>query len=213
MGDRETGPLGVDPLHYVCVVFGLLICWVGYLLLPKGMRQQHFNAYPKRFRWSARPRTKRGDSNGVAGKGQVSSMAAASNTHHFPSISTPLALVGWSVSVIFIVFVFHFQNWRIVIVLFSYSHFILAISQTVQTTIINNRHPVEHRKAITEICLRRALAAAAELLPRLEDMARSNINHHRPVDNNSSWAAAVRASKTMRSSYRLPCSSFASRAF
>ena len=104
MGDRATGPLGVDPLHYVCVVFGLLICWVGYLLLPKGMRQQHFNAYPKRFRWSARPRTKRGDANGGAGKGQVSSMAAASNTHHFPSISTPLALVGWSVSVIFYCF-------------------------------------------------------------------------------------------------------------
>ena len=211
MGDRATGPLGVDPLHYVCVVFGLLICWVGYLLLPKGMRQQHFNAYPKRFRWSARPRTKRGDANGGAGKGQVSSMAAASNTFH-PS---PLA-AGWLVGrfpSFFIVFVFQFQNWRILIVLFSYSHFILAISQTVQTTIINNRHPVEHRKAITEICLRRALAAAAELLPRLEDMARSNINHHRPVDNNSSWAAVVRASKTMRSSYRLPCSSFASRAF
>ena len=78
MGDRPTGPLGVDPLHYVCVVFGLLICWVGYLLLPKGMRSQHFGAYPKRFRWSARPRTKRGSvdgsgSGGVAGRGQVSS--------------------------------------------------------------------------------------------------------------------------------------------
>ena len=211
MGDRATGPLGVDPLHYVCVVFGLLICWVGYLLLPKGMRQQHFNAYPKRFRWSARPRTKRGDSNGVAGKGQVSSMAAASNTFHPSQLLS--RQVGWSVSVIFHFFVFQLKNWRIVIGLFSYSHFIRAISQTVQTTIINNRHPVEHRKAITEICLRRALAAAAELLPRLEDMVRSNINHHRPVDNNSSWAAAVRASKTMRSSYRLPCSSFASRAF
>ena len=79
MSDRPTGPLGVDPLHYVCVVFGLLICWVGYLLLPKGMRQQHFGAYPKRFRWSARPRSKRGGvdgsgSGGIAGRGQVSTM-------------------------------------------------------------------------------------------------------------------------------------------
>ena len=79
MSDRPTGPLGVDPLHYVCVVFGLLICWVGYLLLPKGMRQQHFGAYPKRFRWSARPRSKRGSvdgsgSGGIAGRGQVSTM-------------------------------------------------------------------------------------------------------------------------------------------
>ena len=213
MGDRVTGPLGVDPLHYVCVVFGLLICWVGYLLLPKGMRQQHFNAYPKRFRWSARPRTKRGYANGSAGKGQVSSMAATGNTF-LPS--QLFSRQGWLVGRFpsFLFFVFQFKNWRIVIVLFSYSHFILAISQTVQTTIINNRHLVAHRKAITEICLRRALEVA-QLLPRLEDMARSNINHHRPaVDNNSSsWAAAVRASKTMRSSCRLPCSSFASRAF
>ena len=79
MSDRPTGPLGVDPLHYVCVVFGLLICWVGYLLLPKGMRAQHFGAYPKRFRWSARPRSKRGSvdgsgSGGIPGRGQVSIM-------------------------------------------------------------------------------------------------------------------------------------------
>ena len=135
MGDRATGPLGVDPLHYVCVVFGLLICWVGYLLLPKGMRQQHFNAYPKRFRWSARPRTKRGDSNGVAGKGQVSSMAAASNTFNPSQLLS--RQVGWSVSVIFYFFVFQLKNWRIVIVLFSYSHFILAISFTNRP---NNHH-------------------------------------------------------------------------
>lgn len=155
-----------------------------------------------RFEWCCRQR---------AGK-----QHGGSKQHTPLSIHLNSSRVGWLVGrfpSFFIVFVFQFQDWRIVIVLFSYSHFILAISQTVQTTIINNRHPVEHRKAITEICLRRALAAAAELLPRLEDMARSNINHHRPVDNNSSWAAAVRASKTMRSSYRLPCSSFASRAF
>ena len=135
MGDRATGPLGVDPLHYVCVVFGLLICWVGYLLLPKGMRQQHFNAYPKRFRWSARPRTKRGDANGGAGKGQVSSMAAASNTFNPSQLLS--RQVGWSVSVIFYFFVFQLKNWRIVIVLFSYSHFILAISFTNRP---NNHH-------------------------------------------------------------------------
>ena len=134
MGDRVTGPLGVDPLHYVCVVFGLLICWVGYLLLPKGMRQQHFNAYPKRFRWSARPRTKRGDANGGAGKGQVSSMAATGSTFQ-PSqlLSRP---VGWLVGFRhFLFFVFQFKNWRIVIVLFSYSHFILHL-----TNRPNNHH-------------------------------------------------------------------------
>jgi hypothetical protein len=107
MSDRPTGPLGVDPLQYVCVVFGLLICWVAYLLLPKGMRQQHFGAYPKRFRWSARPRSKRGNANGSGsggGRGQVSSLSPRTSRGKGRSRDGQSIRIGRSVSFFFFVF-------------------------------------------------------------------------------------------------------------
>lgn len=229
MSDRPTGPLGVDPLHYVCVVFGLLICWVGYLLLPKGMRQQHFGAYPKRFRWSARPRSKRGSvdgsgSGGIAGRGQVSTMLhgrrrARNKQPRTSCISRPnIGLDGRFLSF----FIFPYSSSIIDVVQGPYlsycnNHSLPKIIHTfhpcpVPPTNTNTRHLEAHRKTITEIYLHRALAAAGLLT------AHSNTNHRRAamaadtVDSNSKWAV-VRASKMMRSSYRPPCNNCGSRAF
>lgn len=60
MGDRPKGPFGVDPLHFSVFLFGVLVLFVMYLLLPKAIRKQYFGAYPKRHAWSARIRARRG---------------------------------------------------------------------------------------------------------------------------------------------------------
>mmetsp|Transcript_28495 Transcript_28495/g.43818 ORF Transcript_28495/g.43818 Transcript_28495/m.43818 type:complete len:295 (+) Transcript_28495:48-932(+) len=62
MGDRALGPLGIDPVHFAGALFCLLIIFVLYLLLPRGLRVHHFRAYPKRYAWSARSRARRGTS-------------------------------------------------------------------------------------------------------------------------------------------------------
>eukprot|EP00568_Trieres_chinensis_P011124 CAMPEP_0183295296 /NCGR_PEP_ID=MMETSP0160_2-20130417/3305_1 /TAXON_ID=2839 ORGANISM="Odontella Sinensis, Strain Grunow 1884" /NCGR_SAMPLE_ID=MMETSP0160_2 /ASSEMBLY_ACC=CAM_ASM_000250 /LENGTH=327 /DNA_ID=CAMNT_0025456757 /DNA_START=90 /DNA_END=1073 /DNA_ORIENTATION=- len=54
------GPLGVDPLYFSFTLFCLLILFVMYLLLPRGLRVQYFKAYPKRYQWSARARRRTG---------------------------------------------------------------------------------------------------------------------------------------------------------
>jgi len=59
MGDRPKGPLGIDPLHFSIVLFGFLLLFVLYLLLPRAVRKQYFGAYPKRHAWSARSRSRR----------------------------------------------------------------------------------------------------------------------------------------------------------
>jgi hypothetical protein len=64
MSDRPLGPLGIDPLAFSATLFGLLLLFVLYLLLPRGVRVQYFGAYPKRYAWSARTRgrgRKKGD--------------------------------------------------------------------------------------------------------------------------------------------------------
>lgn len=61
---RPLGPFGRDPLHYSAFLLAVLLLFVAYLFLPKGMRVHHFGAYPKRYTWSARPRAKRGSSRG-----------------------------------------------------------------------------------------------------------------------------------------------------
>lgn len=56
---RATGPFGIDPLHFSFCLFGLLVLFVLYLSLPRGLRVQYFKAYPKRYAWSARSRARR----------------------------------------------------------------------------------------------------------------------------------------------------------
>ncbi|EED95567.1 predicted protein [Thalassiosira pseudonana CCMP1335] len=78
MGDRPTGPFGIDPLAFSGTLFGLLFLFVCYLLLPRGVRVQYFGGYPKRYAWSARSRGRRrkgGDSSVYGG----SSIASARN--------------------------------------------------------------------------------------------------------------------------------------
>ena len=64
MGDRPMGPLGIDPLHFSLSLGGLLLLFVLYLLLPKGLRVHYFLAYPKRYAWAARQRSRRSRNNG-----------------------------------------------------------------------------------------------------------------------------------------------------
>lgn len=59
MGDRPTGPFGIDALDFSLILFVLLVLFVLYLLLPRGLRVQYFKAYPKRYAWSARSRARR----------------------------------------------------------------------------------------------------------------------------------------------------------
>lgn len=82
MGDRPLGPLGIDPLHFSLTICALLLLFVLYLLLPKGLRVHHFRAYPKRYAWAARPRSRRSRSSSNGGNGQVSSSGVS------PLIST-----------------------------------------------------------------------------------------------------------------------------
>lgn len=56
---RLLGPLGIDPLYFSLGLFGCLILFVLYLLLPRGVRVNYFHGYPKRYAWAARPRRRR----------------------------------------------------------------------------------------------------------------------------------------------------------
>jgi hypothetical protein len=57
---RPKGPLGIDPLTFSLTIFGLLLLFVLYLLMPRALRKQYFGAYPRRHAWSARSRVRRG---------------------------------------------------------------------------------------------------------------------------------------------------------
>lgn len=52
-----SSPRSIDPLKFSITLFIILILFVLYLLLPKGVRKQYFRAYPKRHAWSARNRS------------------------------------------------------------------------------------------------------------------------------------------------------------
>jgi len=55
--ESGSGPvLFLDPLTFSVVLFTLLVLFVFYLLLPRGVRKQYFGAYPKRHAWSTRSR-------------------------------------------------------------------------------------------------------------------------------------------------------------
>jgi hypothetical protein len=64
-GHRPTGPLGIDPLHFSIAMFALLVIFVMYLLLPRGVRKQYFGAYPKRHAWSTRTRNSSSNGNTI----------------------------------------------------------------------------------------------------------------------------------------------------
>ena len=67
-GERGGGPvlLFLDPLKFSIVLFVLLVLFVFYLLLPRGVRKQYFGAYPKRHAWSTRSRAARRGTNGTS---------------------------------------------------------------------------------------------------------------------------------------------------
>lgn len=71
MSYRPKGPLGIDPLNFSMFMFVVLVAFVLYLLLPRGIRKHYFGAYPKRHAWSARPKARNGRPASVAG-GMVS---------------------------------------------------------------------------------------------------------------------------------------------
>jgi len=56
---RPAGPFGIDPLAFSFALFGLLLLFVLYLVLPRALRKQYFGAYLRRHAWSARSRMRR----------------------------------------------------------------------------------------------------------------------------------------------------------
>jgi len=56
---RPSGPFGIDPLVFSFSLFGLLLLFVLYLIIPRALRKQYFGAYPRRHAWSARSRVRR----------------------------------------------------------------------------------------------------------------------------------------------------------
>lgn len=49
-----------EPINFSIFLFMLLLLFVAYLLLPRGLRVHYFGAYPKRYAWSARARSSSG---------------------------------------------------------------------------------------------------------------------------------------------------------
>lgn len=77
MGSRPTGPFGIDPLHFASALFGGLLLFVLYLLLPRAVRKQYFGAYPKRYAWS----TRRAGSTTGGGGGGASTRRSGSRSY------------------------------------------------------------------------------------------------------------------------------------
>lgn len=102
---RPTGPLGIDPLAFSFALFGCLLLFVLYLILPRALRKQYFGAYPRRHAWSARSRVRRGRGYGDHSLGGGSITGASSvatgntfGTHGHPSSHRQLQGVGLGAS-------------------------------------------------------------------------------------------------------------------
>mmetsp|Transcript_24316 Transcript_24316/g.39713 ORF Transcript_24316/g.39713 Transcript_24316/m.39713 type:complete len:320 (+) Transcript_24316:380-1339(+) len=102
---RPTGPLGIDPLTFSVTLFGLLLLFVLYLLLPRALRKQYFGAYPRRHAWSARSRLRRGRGYGEHSMGGGSITGASSvgtgttfGTHGHPASHRQLHGIGMGAS-------------------------------------------------------------------------------------------------------------------
>lgn len=98
---RTKGPFGIDPLAFTFTLFGLLLLFVLYLLLPRALRKQYFGAYPRRHAWSARSRVRRNRGYGDASLGGGSVTGASSiatgatfGTHGHPGSHRHLQGVG-----------------------------------------------------------------------------------------------------------------------
>lgn len=57
--EMVLGPLGIDPATFGLICAAALLCFVAYLVLPRGARVEYFGAYPKRFAWSSRTKAVR----------------------------------------------------------------------------------------------------------------------------------------------------------
>lgn len=57
--------MGINPFYFSLALFGYLVCFVIYLLLPRGVRKLYCGALPKRYEWSAKPRRRRNPSSGA----------------------------------------------------------------------------------------------------------------------------------------------------
>jgi len=102
---RPTGLLGIDPLAFSFSLFGLLLLFVLYLILPRALRKQYFGAYPRRHAWSARSRVRRSRGYGEHSLGGGSITGASSvatgttfGTHGHPSSHRQLQGVGLGAS-------------------------------------------------------------------------------------------------------------------
>mmetsp|Transcript_5632 Transcript_5632/g.16177 ORF Transcript_5632/g.16177 Transcript_5632/m.16177 type:complete len:331 (-) Transcript_5632:332-1324(-) len=102
---RPTGPFGIDPLTFTFSLFGCLMLFVLYLILPRGLRKQYFGAYPKRHAWSARSRMRRNRGYGDHSLGGGSITGASSvatgatfGTHGHPGSHRQLQGVGLGAS-------------------------------------------------------------------------------------------------------------------
>lgn len=69
----SVGPFGIDPLYFSLCLFGGLLLFVLYLLLPRGARVAYFNGHQKRYVWSARARRRRNNTPGAVAMSAVPS--------------------------------------------------------------------------------------------------------------------------------------------
>jgi hypothetical protein len=76
----DAGPLGINPLYFTLALFGCLLSFVVFLLLPRGFRVHYFASYPKRYAWSAKPRRLRraNGSTSTSNDGVTTTSSAAS---------------------------------------------------------------------------------------------------------------------------------------
>jgi hypothetical protein len=80
------GPFGIDPLYFSLTLFGFLLLFVLYLLLPRGARVHYFSSYPKRYAWSARPRRRRMAGGGSGSQVGSTMSGTQGSTNSFGSI-------------------------------------------------------------------------------------------------------------------------------
>mmetsp|Transcript_13864 Transcript_13864/g.34837 ORF Transcript_13864/g.34837 Transcript_13864/m.34837 type:complete len:321 (+) Transcript_13864:290-1252(+) len=98
---RPKGPFGIDPLAFSFSLFGLLLLFVLYLLLPRALRKQYFGAYPRRHAWSARSRARRsrgyGDASiggSITGASSVATGTTFGTHRHLQGIGASHSIAG-----------------------------------------------------------------------------------------------------------------------
>eukprot|EP00542_Grammatophora_oceanica_P000932 CAMPEP_0194057410 /NCGR_PEP_ID=MMETSP0009_2-20130614/63321_1 /TAXON_ID=210454 /ORGANISM="Grammatophora oceanica, Strain CCMP 410" /LENGTH=290 /DNA_ID=CAMNT_0038707161 /DNA_START=212 /DNA_END=1084 /DNA_ORIENTATION=+ len=79
-------------------MFIMLVLFVLYLLLPRGLRVQYFGAYPKRYQWSARTRAKRSGRSGTPAGGSTAGGSAIQASSYANPTHRPLHGIGLGAS-------------------------------------------------------------------------------------------------------------------